>query len=472
MNKDKNTWNDDKLDRQKEAEFIISYLTAIYNESLEDISSKSFVLSLDAPWGYGKSYFLKKLKEDLEDKDHPVLYFDAWENDYSKDPLLGFISEIEQTLNTYKSKIPQGDKIVESFLKQGKRILATATGIGVNILAKKLTGYGLESIKEQFSASSNDALTEAKDSIDKKSEEFVSEIIQKSLDDHKEFKTLVSELKLTLEKITSSLHDNANYSLPMFILVDELDRCRPTYAIELLEVIKHIFNAKGIFFILATNKEQLAHSIKAIYGDSFDSYNYLKRFFNQEYTFSIPSKTKYVAELFSKYRINKENLFIPIDGKINNTEHIEQFLFEKLSSAFELGLRDMEQICIQLKSIMLTYKHNIHYVYLLYILMIGFKNQNSDQIDLNEFNKLIVICQSRIDHWHHEPREVPFHSIINFYQQCAAVSKQAANKLYNDHLETYQEAILNSLTSEKIDYNELFSIAHYNLISKQAGHIS
>ena len=91
-------WNGDTLDRQKEANFIMNYLNGIYAENLQDSNSGSFVLNLNAPWGYGKTYFLENLKLDLEEKKHPVLYFDAWKNDYSKTPLLGFISEIEQAL--------------------------------------------------------------------------------------------------------------------------------------------------------------------------------------------------------------------------------------------------------------------------------------------------------------------------------------------------------------------------------------
>ena len=67
--------------------------------------------------------------------------------------------------------------------------------------------------------------------------------------------------------------------LPLFILIDELDRCRPNYAIELLENIKHIFDIPGIVFIVATDSKQLSHSINAVYGSKFASEKYLKRFF-------------------------------------------------------------------------------------------------------------------------------------------------------------------------------------------------
>jgi len=59
----------------------------------------------------------------------------------------------------------------------------------------------------------------------------------------------------------------------MFILIDELDRCRPTYAIELLENIKHLFDIEGLYFIIATDSTQLSYSINAVYGNKFASEN-------------------------------------------------------------------------------------------------------------------------------------------------------------------------------------------------------
>ena len=64
------------------------------------------------------------------------------------------------------------------------------------------------------------------------------------------------------------------------MLIDELDRCRPPYAIETLEVAKHIFNADGVVFALGLHRQQLTASIKAVYGQDFDAVGYLERFFD------------------------------------------------------------------------------------------------------------------------------------------------------------------------------------------------
>ena len=77
-------------------------------------------------------------------------------------------------------------------------------------------------------------------------------------------------------------------------MIDELDRCRPTYAIELLEAAKHFFNVDHIVFVLCLDRAQLAHSVKAVYGASFDAEGYLWRFFDIDYRLPSPDRKKFV----------------------------------------------------------------------------------------------------------------------------------------------------------------------------------
>jgi hypothetical protein len=81
---------------------------------------------------------------------------------------------------------------------------------------------------------------------------------------------------------------------PIYILVDELDRCRPSYAIEVIENIKHFFDTKKFVFVVATDTGQLQHSIKAIYGNGFDAHSYLSRFFHKTVTLPPPSTEQYL----------------------------------------------------------------------------------------------------------------------------------------------------------------------------------
>ena len=75
--------------------------------------------------------------------------------------------------------------------------------------------------------------------------------------------------------------------------MDELDRCRPSYAVKLLERIKHYFSNDNITFVFSVNMNELQHTIKKYYGDTFDACRYLDRFFDLRITLPPPDKIKY-----------------------------------------------------------------------------------------------------------------------------------------------------------------------------------
>jgi predicted KAP-like P-loop ATPase len=81
---------------------------------------------------------------------------------------------------------------------------------------------------------------------------------------------------------------------PMFVFIDELDRCRPTYAIELLETVKHLFDIPDLIFVIATDTEQLQHSVKSVYGEGFDASRYLYRFFNRSFSLKKPDVLEFI----------------------------------------------------------------------------------------------------------------------------------------------------------------------------------
>ncbi|MEJ8629403.1 P-loop NTPase fold protein [Sphingomonas sp. I4] len=101
---------------------------------------------------------------------------------------------------------------------------------------------------------------------------------------------------------------------PMFVFIDELDRCRPTYAIKFLEDVKHLFNIEGIVFVVATDSEQLAHSVKAIYGAEFEARKYLRRFFDRVFVFPDAKRTALVSHLLQQAGIEAPKTFFHFAG--------------------------------------------------------------------------------------------------------------------------------------------------------------
>ena len=174
-----------------------------------------------------------------------------------------------------------------------------------------------------------------------------------------------------------------NKQLPLFIFIDELDRCRPNFAVEVLEVVKHLFDVPGVYFVIATHIDQLAASINVLYGEKFDSRQYLKRFFHQEYVLPDPEPLKFVQYLYQQYRpfanLSSDQFFVLFEHP-RQTRTVEQQVeaFTCLAMAFGLTLRDMEQCMVMLKAVCLSWKmkHQLHVFYMLFWIMLKHKNND------------------------------------------------------------------------------------------------
>ncbi len=131
-----------------------------------------------------------------------------------------------------------------------------------------------------------------------------------------------------MTKLLEIINKDKDYSLPLFLVIDELDRCRPNYAIEFLEIVKHIFDIPNIIFVIATDSQQLSHAINAVYGDNFASERYLKRFFDQEYTLKTPSSYDYCYSMFKQYGLlENEKLFSGLDKELYEGKDLNVVLF-------------------------------------------------------------------------------------------------------------------------------------------------
>lgn len=311
------TWKDDKLDRQADSRFLTRYITAKFDQ---DPNARSFVLNLNAEWGLGKTYFLDNWARDLLREGYPVVYFNGWENDFAESPLQAFIAEMDEQLSSCLAKAPKAVERVKALVKKADKLTAPS-------------GKSHSAMKRDRAAFKKD------------------------------LSALVSYIDQTLK----------SWKLPLLIFVDELDRCRPDYAIQLLEIINHIFTVNGIYFVVATDSSQLASSVQAVYGPNFDANRFLKRFFDQEYTLTEPEGYRFSEYLFDKYKLQKTRLFFnPLSRKYLVTENIDVDLFAIASKYFRLSLRDQEQVCAMLKATGLTWdsKKRIHLVYLLFLLML------------------------------------------------------------------------------------------------------
>ena len=254
------TFMTDLLGRRQDIAYFVSLLNL-----LEQGTS----IALDARWGAGKTFFVKQAKlvldvfnehtticneeEGKQIKDawsklkgcpkpelqpQVTVYYDAWANDNDEDPLLSLIYTILQNVS------------IDYSFKESPAFFTLAAGI-----AEVFSGIGFSSILQTL-----------------KQEDPLSTLRAK--------KDLYAEINNFLSSLLAERRNR------LVIFIDELDRCRPSFAVQLLERIKHYFCNEQVTFVFSVNLSELQHSVKQIYGAEFDACRYLDRFF--DYRLDLP----------------------------------------------------------------------------------------------------------------------------------------------------------------------------------------
>jgi hypothetical protein len=140
----------DKLDRKESAVFLTNYLTKRYQLASSHDKADTFVLNIRADWGFGKTFFLQRWEKDLKQADFPIVFFNAWENDFCDDPLIGFIAEINDTLSKHFKKIPAAQRHLDQALIIGKKLIKPVSLGIASAIAKQLSGISLDKLHELY----------------------------------------------------------------------------------------------------------------------------------------------------------------------------------------------------------------------------------------------------------------------------------------------------------------------------------
>lgn len=272
----RNTLIDDRIGNQEYLSSIIRLLSSIDDNE---------VICIDGNWGVGKTFLVKQLiylivhcnednneqfkivesEKDILTKlfqNNLVFYYNAWENDDHSNVLESLIYNLLNDYPKYKNEITNNLNKEEAL----KEILNIVT----KIVSSKLFNVDLSS-----------------DKIDK----------------IKTFKDISDEINTTEEKkeLFKKLLDKILDNKRMILVIDELDRCNPNYATKILEVIKHFYNLTNITVIVVSNNNELQNTIKQQYGQNFNAYNYLNRFF--DYTFTIDNNRSIdYSKIFLKFK--------------------------------------------------------------------------------------------------------------------------------------------------------------------------
>lgn len=238
--------------------------------------TRNTIITIDGAWGTGKTVFVKqietinkcdfnengkeivlrnidKLVKETFNSNHIVYYYNAWENDNHNDPLLSIIYKLINDFPKFKN--------ITTDLKSNK--------IPINL--------------KEFLKTWSQGLIQATEV--QTLEELVNDIYT------------VDEQKQAFNNLLNSIIPNGK---KMVIIIDELDRCNPKFAIDIIETIKHFYDNNNIIFILSSNNEQLAHTVSKFYGNNFDGYGYLNKIYNFIVSLEKVNPVSYVTLAFEE----------------------------------------------------------------------------------------------------------------------------------------------------------------------------
>lgn len=243
----------EKLDVLNRKDFIYKLIQLV--EGFAD-KKQGCCFGIDGAWGSGKTFVLEKFEEKLKviqseetagDK-YYVFHYDCWKYDYYEEPTIAIITamldEIDRELSLFSKDVENAGKVAVETVRTTLKKIASE-------LCKNKIGIDLVEVASEI--------------LDKTDKEKV-----KDFDSLYGFKKALEETRKGMQEIAKDK--------TVVIIVDELDRCLPTYSIKVLERLHHIFNElDNVVVIVSMDKSQLEHSIKAIYGE-IDVDVYLRKF--------------------------------------------------------------------------------------------------------------------------------------------------------------------------------------------------
>ena len=312
-------FENDKLGRKAIAE---NFKSILLNTDLN-------VISVSAPWGGGKTYFIQNLIKLMENDSINILY-NAWESDFYESPLIPLFVELFNELEKVDPKTE-----LEEDIKWSKEFAE-------NICKKS-----------SFQVGVNLGVVNCAANFDPNKKMIDSEYI--------ELKEKMHEFKSKLTSIQTKLNKK------IIIFVDELDRCHPMYTIKTLEIIKHFFGIPNIIFVLSVDKKQIENSVRQIFGVNIGEENgYLRKFIDVDFQLPPPS-----MEQLAYYNLtqlwDKINKFIE-DGRYYNynlrmkrvasatylepdydkEQNYLSHLISEISKVLNFSARDLEKFFVRL----------------------------------------------------------------------------------------------------------------------------
>ena len=298
------------------------------------------VIVLDGPWGSGKTTFVRQWEGHLRSNGHPVIYWDAFQADHHEDPFFPMLAPVLDVIERHPTKSLED---IKDALHRHARVIVQNLGVVLLALlselepttrtAKKAMGFGKTVL------SNRDSLR------DPDKQYFDSRLSQAKAESQavEGFKKKLTQAVKALVRANAG-QEGAPRKQPLVFIIDELDRCRPSFALDVLERVKHIFPSDGVCFVLVTHLPELTAMVKHAYGLN-DAEQYLNKFYQLRIDIEVllASGGQDVRASYIDY-LNRE-MKLGLEEQANN---FVRLTLTNLADVYNIGLRTLERILVNL----------------------------------------------------------------------------------------------------------------------------
>lgn len=329
------SFEDDLLERKELANHLVQIIKNI---------KSPFVFNINSPYGTGKTFFLTRLKVLLEQEKCTSVLYNSWETDWANDPFVAILEEITEEINhLLKSK----NSLITKTAKEAWKFIHPAfISLGKELAKQCIPGASIiVTVTEKALERKNKRNTPA------------------AATQYQAIKQAKENLRRALVKFTSQLEK------PLVIIIDELDRCRPDYAVRTLEAIKHFFNIPNMVFVLAIDREQIESAISVLYGEKIENHSaeYLRKFIDYDFYLPQPTPEKFINMLMTIHiadlvlpfcQVSPTSFSVPLHTNLKLREgspiyqQIMRYMLYLLiifSQYFQFSLRTQEQLILRLR---------------------------------------------------------------------------------------------------------------------------
>lgn len=221
--------------------FQVAEYTEVLTDKILELDHLPAVIGIYGGWGTGKTTLMRSLERSLRSKDVKVLWLSAWKYNELEDVWSALIVELAAQIANESDGWDKASAVIRGVIVGGVKgvIKAAAKEIPFGEAALQLGGNVVSSIRSENTTSVSEAFNNRFESA---------------------FRGLVEEF----------IHYEDDKDAKLVVFLDDIDRCLPSKAINVLESVKLFLDYGPIVFIVGADRRIIESAIQGIYGANIE----------------------------------------------------------------------------------------------------------------------------------------------------------------------------------------------------------